>query len=111
MQPLGGLAERGDHDHRDMQGGGIVLQFPAALEPVHARHHDIEQDQVGLPFVRHAQRLEPILGAGHLVVLGRELGFQQARVGRHIIDDQDPGGHRLSIGLWMQCGATSACGT
>ena len=96
-QPLAWFAERGDHDDRDVQGGRIVLQPAAALEAVHPRHHHVEQDEVRLPVKRHAQRVEAVLGAGDLIVFGRQLGLQQSGIGRHIVDDQDPGGHRRRL--------------
>jgi hypothetical protein len=96
-QSLGGFAERGDHYHGNVQRRRVILQPAATLEPVHPRHHDVEQDEIRLPLMRHAERLEPILGTGDLKVLGRKLGFQQAGVGRHIVDDQDPGGHRWRV--------------
>ena len=89
------LVQRGDHHHRDVAGRRVFLQFAAADIAVHARHHDVEQDQVGLPGPRLVQRLEPVPGAGHLVIFSRELGFQQPRVGRDIIHDQDAGSHPL----------------
>src|SRR3546814_8387001 len=39
-----GVAERGDHDHRDIGGIRVGLQPAADLETVHARHPHVEQD-------------------------------------------------------------------
>ena len=46
-QPVGDVAERGHHDDRDIGGARVGLQPAAHLEPVHPRHHHIEQDDVG----------------------------------------------------------------
>ena len=53
-QPFGGFAKCGDHDHGNVQRRGVVLQPAATLEAVHSRHHDVEQDEIRLPIVRHA---------------------------------------------------------
>ncbi len=60
LHPVGGLVERGDHDHRNMLGARLGLQPPADLETVHAGHHHVEQDHVG-PLPRaDMQRLGPL---------------------------------------------------
>ncbi len=45
---VGRLIERGDHDHGNVMRRRIGLQPPADLEPVHVRHHDVEQDDIAL---------------------------------------------------------------
>src|SRR5690348_10971257 len=65
----------------------------AAFEPVHAGHHHVEQDQVRLPGPSKGQRLKPVAGRGNLIVFALQLRLEQARVGRHIIDNEDTGGH------------------
>ncbi len=49
LQPahaVGGLIERGHHDHRDVVGYRVGLELAADLEAVHVRHHDVEQHDV-----------------------------------------------------------------
>ena len=56
-----GLAQRGDHDNGDVLGLGVGFQAAAAFVAVHARHHDVQQDQIGLPCDRVAQSFAPSL--------------------------------------------------
>ena len=45
---LGGrVAARRDDDDRQPRGGRIGAQRPADAEAVHARHHEVEERQVG----------------------------------------------------------------
>ena len=76
-------------DDWNVTRGGNVLQSPADLIAVHARHRHIEQDKIGL------------LSAGGdgkgLLAVGSDLGsvraFEYSRndrnVGRGVVDDQD----------------------
>ena len=41
------LIERGEDDHRHVGQCRVVLLPPAELPPVHDRHHQIEQDDIG----------------------------------------------------------------
>ena len=67
----------------------VVLEDAATLEAIHAGHHDVQQDQVGLPVAGPFDRLEPVARAGDLIVFGRKLGLQQARVGGDVVNDED----------------------
>ena len=52
------LAERGDHDDRDI---GVGAPYPVReLEPVDPRQHEVEQDEVGRRVTRHLQRLDAV---------------------------------------------------
>ena len=53
---VGRLVERGDHHDRHMGGLGIGLDAAADFEAVHARHHDVEQDDVGLVLLHALER-------------------------------------------------------
>ena len=46
-QPVGDVRQRRHHDDRNVGGARVGLQPAAYLEPVHARHHHVEQDDVG----------------------------------------------------------------
>ncbi|MCY1428501.1 hypothetical protein D9M71_443880 [compost metagenome] len=41
------IGQCGDEDHRDGAGRRLALEHPAHLVAGHARHHHVEQDQVG----------------------------------------------------------------
>ena len=45
-QAVGDVGQGGDHDDLDV-GARVRLEAPAYLEPVHARHHHIEEYDVG----------------------------------------------------------------
>ncbi len=93
VHAFGRLAKRGNHHDWDMERGGIVLQPAAGLVPVHPRHHDVQQNEIGLPRTGKLQGLVPVRSGGDLVIFGRQLGLEEAGVGRHIVNDQDAGSH------------------
>ncbi len=51
------LVERGDEDDRQVRGRELALQQAANLEAVHARHHDVEQDDVAKPLLADRDRV------------------------------------------------------
>jgi hypothetical protein len=66
----------GAHDqHRDVAGVGIARQRAGGLEPVHARQHDIHQDQVRLVAPTGGDPILGVAGGGDLV----PVAFQQLR--------------------------------
>ena len=81
----------GDHDDRQVGGGGIGPQPPAHLVAVHPRHEDVEQDEVGPLLPPCGQRLLARCRRHDGVALGVEHGLQQPDVGRRVVDHQDPG--------------------
>jgi hypothetical protein len=72
-------------------------------EAVHARHHHVQQHQVGNVLAGHRQRLVAIAGDDRFVPVAREQGADHAQVRRLVVDDKDPArshhrrGHALSI--------------
>ena len=48
FQPVMLVRQCRDHDHGYQVGVGIGFDFLARFKAVHARHHDVEQHQVGL---------------------------------------------------------------
>jgi len=79
----------GEEDDGNVARGGIVLQSPADLIAVHAGHHHVEQDEIGL-----------LGGSGDcqgLFAVGGHLGAERVlqhpgndrNVGRRVVDDQD----------------------
>ena len=80
---------RRQEDHGDVRRFRILFQPPADLITVHARHHHIEQDEIGsLRACGYGKRL---------LTVGRDLGailiFQDTRynrdIGRSVVDDQN----------------------
>ena len=81
--------ECGDHHHRQDPPGGSFADAPAHLVAGHARHHDVEQDQVGLG-VRHLLERFGAGGCGDdLVAFYGEQIRQQLDVARRVVDDED----------------------
>src|SRR5581483_12341997 len=58
-------AGREDH-HRDAGGGRVVLELVEHLPPVHPRHHEVEEHEVGPLGPRLLQRLHPVRCLEHL---------------------------------------------
>ncbi|MNS60766.1 hypothetical protein D3C72_937770 [compost metagenome] len=80
-----------DENHGDAGRGGIGLQRAAHVVAAHARHHDIEQDQVGLVAaggdLQGALAIDGDLGA----VLAFQHRAQQVDIVRRVIHHQDGG--------------------
>jgi len=72
---IGDVAQCGHHDDRDVRGLGIGLQELADLEAVEARHHDVEQDEIGRLAPRQVDRLVAVIRRDDVVVLAGQLGF------------------------------------
>jgi hypothetical protein len=64
-------------------------QAPADLVPVHARHHDVEEDQVGRGSLDEAEGSLAVHRGAELV-LPLERSDEHIDVRRHVVDDQDP---------------------
>ena len=85
---LGLGSEKNDPDVARL---GVLLEPLADLVAVHARHHDVEQDQIWR-LIRggDAQGLFAIVGHPHNVVVAQQAADQRQVVGR-VIDHQDGG--------------------
>ncbi len=93
------LVERGDHDDRQVRGRELALQPAADLEAVHARHHDVEQDDVAQPLLADRDRVRAV-GRGEDVEIFRgEARLEQLDVGKDVVDDEDARGHRFT---WLR---------
>ena len=101
-EAVGLLAARGQQDHRHPFPRPLV-QAAHYLDPVEARQHHVEDDEVGLVEVGQAQRLRAVhrlvgLEAGALEVAGDDLDDR-----RLVVDDEDGAvalrGHRLDSRL------------
>ncbi len=82
------VGARGDEDDRDRGRECIALQRGADRIAVHVRHHDVEQDQVGIGVqARQVQRGRPL--GGHLdPVVGQQGVGQDLEIQRLIVHDQ-----------------------
>ena len=83
---------RGEHDDRQIAVGVVRLQAFHHLEAVHARHLQVEQDQVVAVLAMQRADLVRIHRRGHARVAGlAQQLLEQADVGLLVVDDQDAG--------------------
>ena len=81
--------ERGHHHDRQHGGGRVLADRATHVVAAHARHHDVEQDEVRRVALDHAERL----GAGGggergVAARGEDVG-QQLDVAGRVVDDED----------------------
>ena len=81
-----GLALGRQHDD-----GGVALgaQFAADLPPVHDRHHDVQQHQVGVQFVKRLQRGGAVVRHRDVVPLFDKVEAQQFADILIVVHDED----------------------
>ena len=86
--PVGRLAPRGQQDGRD---GLRFSEVAAQRQPVLARHHDVEQDQVGRSVAQVHARLCRAGGLLHDKPLASEILGQGFAQGSFVIDEEQAG--------------------
>src|SRR5271157_6623856 len=106
---IGALHLGGEQQDGDVGGGGIAAQFAEGCGAVHAGHHDVEENGVGLVLDGAGQAL----GAGvghHDLPAGHALKAELDNLADVclVVDDQDAAGHdckpRFSAGESAQSG-------
>jgi hypothetical protein len=81
-------------DYRDVEPSRIAANALKEVQPVHLRHHHVEQDQVG-PAARHrTKRLDPVGGTRGLKSLVSEKFCERFPGDSVIIDDKNQTGRR-----------------
>ncbi|MNJ31208.1 hypothetical protein D3C77_258350 [compost metagenome] len=96
LQPLDTVvsAIQRRHQHNgNMPGVGRRLDAPTGLEPVHAGHHHVQQNQVGLFRARQADGADAVMAGEDVVVFERQLGLEQAHIRLDVVDHQDSRAH------------------
>jgi hypothetical protein len=83
------VGQGGREDHWDVAGGFSRLQPPTGGEAVQARHHHIQQNQVGADEFRPPHPLFPILRHQYAVAVGFQAIDHHPQIGGVVIDDQD----------------------
>ena len=86
------IGKTGHEDHRDVSSAFSRFQAPASLETVDARHHHVQQDQVGSHEAGPLQSLFTVLSDEHLMTYAFQTIHQHAEIGGHVIHDQDSAG-------------------
>ncbi len=66
----------------------VALDLLADLEPVHARQHQVEHDEVGMMIGVLLDRVWPVQGHEHAVALGLEAGTDGLGDGFLVVDDE-----------------------
>jgi hypothetical protein len=103
---VGRLIERGDHQDLDILRFRVGPEFLADLEAGEPRHHDVEQEQVGMKFFNDSERILTVDGRPDLAVDLREIGFEELDVLEIVVGDQD---FRVTLGQ-IQANASSGIG-
>ena len=92
--PVRRLVERRHHHDRQMHRCGIGLEAAADLETVHARHHDVEQNDVAAAVAAELQRLRAVgRGDRRRNIPPESRASSSLRLGSEIVDDEDARGH------------------
>jgi hypothetical protein len=80
-----------DHHRRRLL---LALQALQDLEPVHERHLDVEEDEVGVFLLRDLEPGRPVGREQALVALVLEDHLERGADGFLVVDDEDLGLHR-----------------
>ena len=91
--PVFQLVKGGHHDDRNMLRGRLGLETLAHFDAVNARHHHVEEHNIGFGALHRLQRIHAIHGGDDFKVFGRKLGFQQTDVCEDVVYDKDSGCH------------------
>ena len=91
--PVGLLAARGEHDHRQL---GARADPAAELEPVRARKHHVEDDEVGRVALEQLARAVAVGGLERPVALPLEVADDDLADRRLVVDDEN-GGHGTDV--------------
>ncbi len=86
---VGRLVERRHHDDGHVRGFGIRLDAAADFEAVHARHHHVEEHDIGRLGGDAFERLFATVCGDDLEILGRQLRLEQLDVGEYVVNDEN----------------------
>src|SRR5690606_28121058 len=77
----------GQHDHQQVARAGVLTQFAANFKAVHARQHQIQQDQIRQRLASGRQPLFARAGGGDRVVILHEVVLQDLGDIGLVLDD------------------------
>ena len=86
---VAGVGFRREEDDGDVTPRRHGLDALAGLEPVHFRHHHVQQDQVGTDLLENLQGLSAIGGDMQQVPIFAQHRRQRLNVGRGVFDNED----------------------
>ena len=90
------LGERRHHDDGNMRVRGLALMRRQTSNPSMPGIMTSSRTMSGVCFSMSVERFGAAVGRHDVEILGRKLRFQQADVGRNIVDDQNARGHGLT---------------
>ena len=88
------IVERAHHDDRQLAGRICRAQQAQEVEPAHAGHHLIEQDQIVVRVVDLFERLRAVFGDFDLIAAASQAAKKQIAILRVVVDDQQFAGIR-----------------
>src|SRR5438132_896593 len=87
------LVEGGNHQHGDLLRRRVRAQALANLETADLGHHDIEENEIGLPVLDLAQGLLTICSRVNVTFDAAEIGFEKLDSLSIVIGDEDARPH------------------
>ena len=93
------LETRLSAEYFDVVTASNGMEALADFKAIHARHHDVEQDDVAQALGADRQRLGAIGGRKHFEILGAQARFEELDVGEDVINDQNARGHSPGLSL------------
>ena len=89
---------REDQDREKHVRGNLELSDDR--DPIQARHHQVEQDQIRVKLVVQRAHLPGLRGASNLAVPGvRQHALEEPHVGWLVVDDEDPALRKVHFSL------------
>ena len=89
LDPVLHAVERRHHDDRNEPGLLVSLEHTANREPVHQRHHDVEQDQVGRAARHFLERFDAVSRALGAIAVIFELLLEVVGHETIVVDDEN----------------------
>ncbi len=93
LDAIGRMIERRHHHHRQEVRFHVALETAANLEPVHIRHHHIEQHDVAFAALANLDGFRAAARGDDIKVFRRKPGFQQLHIGRNVVNNENARGH------------------
>ena len=102
------IVEGGDHDDGNVLGGEVALESCGHLVAVHARHHDVEQDEVGRLLRHHGERFLAAGGGPEVKPVRREHDLSTCRFWRSSSTISMRAGRAVTSGVGFMVGPLSS---
>jgi hypothetical protein len=103
------VAGRGQEDDRGQAGAAPLADQPGSLEPVHARHPHVEQDDGELVLQDQAQRFGARAGDHEILPERLQHLLQRIQTVRLVVDEQDAGDRGAFFSLRLRHYIAATC--